>query len=479
MSQWSAARRATIIVAAVFFFSVPAQAQQAAQSLANRFAGETEHAHAKKKSSARKIEQGRRTAAARARAKAAQAAQLARYVEEVRKAEEADMLDRARREAEDMRAAERNRLIQEAEQARAQAEARSSDEAMAASTPPAPPIEKATEQPATAAVQAPIAITTGDAQATKQERLAEQRAAESQHLLAKLRRASRLRDARLAAAGRREETAREEATNVTAEVDAAPVVTQAPPPPSAGEPHPAPQHTEAAAGTGPVQPPSASAASQPPNLPTAPPPTIAAAPGTSTGSAALGPPEDDDDNAGASRPTGPPPRATPALAERIVTVLLVMAPGHRGIRRHNKSADPVLCVAYGCYVSAGPAWPARFMPGHRALGIVNTWGLRAGACRNSLGCVFRGIEVVDLPGFIQPVDLRVIRHDRREPQMITGDSACQLWRGRLVCNRGIYAEDYAMWIVPESIAAAAGPEALLRAVSEGLEPRFAQLAPDR
>jgi colicin import membrane protein len=119
------------------------------------------------------------------------------------------------------------------------------------------------------------------------------------------------------------------------------------------------------------------------------------------------------------------------------------------------------------------------MPGHRALGIVNTWGLRAGACRNSLGCVFRGIEVVDLPGFIQPVDLRVIRHDRREPQMITGDSACQLWRGRLVCNRGIYAEDYAMWIVPESIAAAAGPEALLRAVSEGLEPRFAQLAPDR
>jgi colicin import membrane protein len=148
------------------------------------------------------------------------------------------------------------------------------------------------------------------------------------------------------------------------------------------------------------------------------------------------------------------------------------------MRRHNKSADPVLCVTYGCYVSAGSAWPARFMPGHRALGILNTWGARAGACRDSLECVFRAIEVVELPGYLQPVDLRLLRHDRRRPQMITSDSACTVERARLLCTRGIYAEDYAMWIVPESIAAAAGPDALQRAAAEGLRrPQVAGLSP--
>ena len=38
----------------------------------------------------------------------------------------------------------------------------------------------------------------------------------------------------------------------------------------------------------------------------------------------------------------------------------------------------------------------------------------------------------------------------------------------LVCSRGIYAEDYAMWIVPERVAEEAGPDALERAVAGGL-----------
>jgi hypothetical protein len=38
--------------------------------------------------------------------------------------------------------------------------------------------------------------------------------------------------------------------------------------------------------------------------------------------------------------------------------------------------------------------------------------------------------------------------------------------------------DYALWIVPESLAAAAGPAALWRALAEGLErPRAADLVP--
>src|SRR5262249_21416358 len=123
---------------------------------------------------------------------------------------------------------------------------------------------------------------------------------------------------------------------------------------------------------------------------------------------------------------------------------------------------------------------ALFMPGRKALGFANTWGPRAGACRNKLGCVFRGVALLELPGYLQPIDMRVIKHDRRRGQVITGDSGCRPDAGRIFCSRGIYAEDYAMWIVPESVAAAAGGAALERAVTEGLNgPRSAEVLPGR
>jgi colicin import membrane protein len=476
MSEWSALRRAMIIIAAACCFSGSLQAQQSAQALANKFAGEAERAQAQKKKTAHTNKRTQPTAAAKVRAKAARAAELAHYIAEVRKAEEADMLARARREADNMREEERARLIQEAEKARAQAEAQATGLASTPVALPAPAVEKTTEQspegkPGVAAQARPPATTPGDAQSAKQERLATWRTEEAQKLLAKLRRASRIRDARLAAVGRREETARQEITNVATarnETQTTPVVRatgDSPVPPPQSEPVAAidagePAHPGA-------QPQSRSSATLSPSV-------IAAAPAASSRSAALGPTDEDE----VTEPASEPPRATAGLREPRVTVLLVMAPGNRGMRRHNKSADPVLCVTYGCYVSAGSAWPARFMPGHRALGILNTWGARAGACRDSLECVFRAIEVVELPGYLQPVDLRLLRHDRRRPQMITSDSACTVERARLLCTRGIYAEDYAMWIVPESIAAAAGPEALQRAAAEGLRrPQVAGLSP--
>ena len=72
-----------------------------------------------------------------------------------------------------------------------------------------------------------------------------------------------------------------------------------------------------------------------------------------------------------------------------VTVLMIMAPGTYGIRRGASVADPVLCTTDGCYVSNGADIPARFMPRRRALGVGNTFGARAGACRQSL----RGLRI--------------------------------------------------------------------------------------
>lgn len=160
-----------------------------------------------------------------------------------------------------------------------------------------------------------------------------------------------------------------------------------------------------------------------------------------------------------------------------VTVLMIMTPGNYGIRRGANIADPVLCTIDGCYVSAGADRAAMFFPRRKALGVGNTLGARAGACRQSLSCVFRGVELY-YPGALQPVDLHILKHDRRRPQTILADSDCHLGAGRLTCSRGIHAEDYVLWIVPERLAAEAGSEILERALRGGLgSSRSAEVSP--
>ena len=162
---------------------------------------------------------------------------------------------------------------------------------------------------------------------------------------------------------------------------------------------------------------------------------------------------------------GPRPRR---LQDTRVTVLIHLAPGNYGIRRGRSTADPILCLPDGCYVSHGTDRPARFLPGRRALGFANTWGERAGACREQLACVFRDVDLGRLPGYLEPVDLHILKHDRRRGQEVATSSACAVDDGRLICHAGLYTADYAMWIVPERLAAAAGPAALQRALAEGL-----------
>jgi hypothetical protein len=178
-------------------------------------------------------------------------------------------------------------------------------------------------------------------------------------------------------------------------------------------------------------------------------------------------------------PAGPTIKSAVGFAATRVTVLLVMEPGTYGIRRKGpKVADPILCTREGCYVSAGPDRPATFLPGRKAMGFGNTWGARAGACRNTLGCVFRGVELGALPGYLQPVDLHIFKHDLRLGHAVLADSDCRSDAGRLFCRHGIYADDYAMWIIPESLAATAGSAALQRALTDRLNgPRSAELAP--
>lgn len=156
------------------------------------------------------------------------------------------------------------------------------------------------------------------------------------------------------------------------------------------------------------------------------------------------------------------------IAASRVTVLMVMTPGDRGIRRFDKHADPVLCTNDGCYISQGSDTPARFLTTHKALGFGNTFGLRAGACREQLACAFRSVDLGRQPSFVQPVDMRMINHDRREIRQVSADATCRVDAGRLSCARPVRASNYTLWIVPETIAQRAGIEALSRALTEGL-----------
>ena len=164
-----------------------------------------------------------------------------------------------------------------------------------------------------------------------------------------------------------------------------------------------------------------------------------------------------------TKPAGP---AT--VASRHATVLLVLEPGSRGIRRWNKTADPMLCIGETCYISTGATAAATALTRAKAFGPGVALGSRAGACRNALGCVFRAIKLDHAATSMQPIDLRILRHDRREIREVTADETCRLTRGVLSCRTPVRADTYRAWIVPEDLAELTGPEALAAALGAGL-----------
>lgn len=160
------------------------------------------------------------------------------------------------------------------------------------------------------------------------------------------------------------------------------------------------------------------------------------------------------------------PRIEPA--PRRVTVLLVMDVGKTGIRRWSKTADPMLCVQEFCFLSRGPDKSAIRHTRRVAFGPGVALGQRGLACRSSPACVFRNVDLGASEARLQPIDLKILRHDRREAELVRGDESCQIEAGELVCEQPVIAETWRAWIVPETVAEAAGTRALKRALANGL-----------
>lgn len=170
-------------------------------------------------------------------------------------------------------------------------------------------------------------------------------------------------------------------------------------------------------------------------------------------------------------------RPTPVLGGSVprVTVLLVMAPGETGIRRFGrKTADPVLCAGPTCWISGGSGRPAEAVSRGHALGPGNTLGPRAAACNQHLACAFREVETAAMTAAVQPIDLRILRHDRRAPMRLAADPTCRFAAGALSCERPFVSRTWRAWVVPEAVAREAGVAGLEAALVSGLRnPRVA------
>ena len=174
------------------------------------------------------------------------------------------------------------------------------------------------------------------------------------------------------------------------------------------------------------------------------------------------------------QPQFAPAAATSAVATtdanpHRATVLLVMKPGNRGIRRWNKTADPMLCIEGNCYISSGAESSAKRISRSKGFGPAIALGTRAGACNGQLACIFRDVDLIKDHAWMQPVDLRIVRHDRREARRISNDPTCTASDGRISCARTIESDDYRAWIIPEHVARHAGPAALKAALDNSLQ----------
>jgi colicin import membrane protein len=146
-----------------------------------------------------------------------------------------------------------------------------------------------------------------------------------------------------------------------------------------------------------------------------------------------------------------------------------MDPGTTGNRRYGlKTADPVLCLGASCWVSAGPDKSAVEAARGKVLGPGNTLGRRAAACNHSLGCVFRDVDLKTDSASLQPIDLRIMRHDRRQPLAVRADRSCDFVGRRLHCATLFRAKDWRAWVIPEALAREAGEGALKEAIERGL-----------
>ncbi len=134
-----------------------------------------------------------------------------------------------------------------------------------------------------------------------------------------------------------------------------------------------------------------------------------------------------------------------------------------------EGADIILCGAAGCYVSNGLEQAATFYEGRGAFRLIK----KAGACRDSLKCVFRNVDLEKLQGDksynLQLVDVDYVSHNYMALAEVRDHSNCSVNSARLECGRGVHKRDYSLWVIDETIAKTAGKAGLDYALFKGVQ----------
>ncbi len=176
-------------------------------------------------------------------------------------------------------------------------------------------------------------------------------------------------------------------------------------------------------------------------------------------------------------PSAPAVVPRPEGAPR-ATILAVLTQHASNGARAITPPDPIICLDDICYISAGPIADAKLISRAEALSTKNTVTSGAGACKGVNRCAFRGVSMK--PGDeIQIIDLGLVGHDKREPADVTPDKSCRVDAGDLVCDHPVAAPDYRIWVVPEAVAAAAGPGAIEAALADDLPEEDVARADDK
>jgi hypothetical protein len=171
---------------------------------------------------------------------------------------------------------------------------------------------------------------------------------------------------------------------------------------------------------------------------------------------------------GALPETGTAATATDFGLKGRATILMVLAASDGRPLNSERAADPILCLQDGCYVSNGPQAQASYHSFGQSLSLSGRIGRGAGSCNHARTCVFRDVDLGAASTLVQPIDLKLVRHDRREQREVSIDQTCKLIEGRLSCSRPVRTATYTLWIVPEHVAREVGSDKLADAVSDGL-----------
>ena len=156
--------------------------------------------------------------------------------------------------------------------------------------------------------------------------------------------------------------------------------------------------------------------------------------------------------------------------DQLLTVAVVVMPRQADGSKWDVGfgADLVLCGVRGCYVSQGLETPAVFYPGGSGLRLLK----KAGACRDRLKCVFRGVDVGKLvtksDSLVQIVDVDYLSHQYLSKFDLRARFQCRADGALLSCQAGVHQRSFSLWAITEAVAGQAGRAGLDHALFKGL-----------